>query len=74
MRDRRTHEIALRVALRMWRADAAGQAHAIFEAARARHGHAVAMGAWDQFEWMRRTDNGDQAQALRELADAMGDA
>jgi hypothetical protein len=76
MKYRRTGEIAHAVALRMFRADAAGhpiQADAIFDAARARHGHVVAMAAWDKFDWLRRVADEDayQAQALRELADAM---
>ena len=76
MKYRRTGEIAHAVALRMWRADTAGhpiQADEIFDAARATHGHAVAMAAWDKFDWLRRVADEDayQAQALRELADAM---
>ena len=76
MKFRRTGEIAHAVALRMWRADAAGhpiQADAIFETARATHGHAIAMAAWDEYDWLKRVVDEDiyRAQALRELADAM---
>jgi len=76
MKFRRTGEIAHAVALRMWRADAVGhpiQADAIFEAARATHGHAIAMAAWDEYDWLKRVVDEDiyRAQALRELADAM---
>ena len=76
MKYRRTGEIAHAVALRMWRADTAGhpiQADAIFEATRAAHGHAIAMAAWDEYDWLKRVVDEDiyRAQALRELADAM---
>jgi hypothetical protein len=76
MKYRRTGEIAHAVALRMWRADTAGhpiQADAIFEAARATHGHAIAMAAWDEYDWLKRVVDEDiyRAQPLRELADAM---
>jgi hypothetical protein len=62
MKFRRTGEIAHAVALRMWRADTAGhpiQADEIFDAARATHGHAVAMAAWDKFDWLRRVADED---------------
>jgi hypothetical protein len=44
-----------------------------FEAARATHGHAIAMAAWDEYDWLKRVVDEDiyRAQALRELADAM---
>jgi hypothetical protein len=78
LKFRRTHEIAHAVALQMFRADAAGhsiQADAIFEAARATHGHAIAMAAWDEFDGLQRIADEDiyRAQARRELAEAMGD-
>ena len=58
--------------------DAAGhpiQADAIFEAARATHGHAIAMAAWDEYDWLKRVVDEDiyRAQARRELGEAMGD-
>ena len=42
-------------------------------ATRATHGHATAMAAWDEYDWLKRVVDEDiyQAQALRELADAM---
>jgi len=49
-------------------------AGAIFEASRATHGHIIAVAAWDEFDRLQRIADEDiyRAQALRELAEAMG--
>jgi hypothetical protein len=49
-------------------------AGAIFEASRATHGHTIAVAAWDEFDRLQRIADEDiyRAQALRELAEAMG--
>jgi hypothetical protein len=64
MKFRPAHETASATALRMLRAyESGGDVWDILDAAEARHGHAIAMEAVDEFEFRRRVADEDSFRA-----------